>query len=285
MEWIERLNEAVDYLEGRLAGEIRYEEAARAACCSTYHFQRMFAYLAGVPLSEYIRRRRMTLAAADLQTEKIIDVGLKYGYASPTAFNRAFQGVHGVPPSRAREPGAALKSYPRIRFQITIQGAEEMNYRIEKKAAFRVVGVERKLEREIERNFEAVPQMWQTVAADGTLGRLAGMMDAEPKAILGVSACGEEEEWRYWIAVASTRPAGEGLKEFIVPEATWAVFPGKGTNQSVQELERRIITDWLPSSGYEYGNAPDVEAYYSPDPANAVYEVWIPVVKAKEPEQ
>lgn len=105
MDWIERLNKAMEYLEEHMMEEISYEKAARIACCSTYHFQRMFAYMANVPLSEYIRRRRMSLAAEDLQSsdEKIVDIALKYGYASPTAFNRAFQGVHGVAPSLVKK--------------------------------------------------------------------------------------------------------------------------------------------------------------------------------------
>jgi AraC family transcriptional regulator len=113
----------------------------------------MFAYMASVPLSEYIRRRRMSLAAIDLQdgAQRIVDVGLKYGYSSPTAFNRAFQSVHGVAPSVVREQGAQLKAFPPIRFHMTIKGAEEMNYRIEKKEPFRIVGVSMPLHREIEK--------------------------------------------------------------------------------------------------------------------------------------
>lgn len=101
MDWVERLNEAVRYIEENLTGEIEYEKLGQIACCSAYHFQRMFAYIAGMPLSVYIRRRKMSLAAVDLQGggAKIIDVAAKYGYASPTAFNRAFQSVHGVNPS------------------------------------------------------------------------------------------------------------------------------------------------------------------------------------------
>ena len=116
MEWIDRLNRAVEYLEGHLERP-DLAKAAKIACCSPYHFQRMFSLLAGVPLSEYIRRRRMSRAAADLQSgEKILDIALKYGYSSPTAFNRAFQAVHGLPPSAAKTPGTALKSYPPLRF-------------------------------------------------------------------------------------------------------------------------------------------------------------------------
>ena len=143
MDWIERRNKAMEYLEERMTEEISYEKAARIACCSAYHFQRMFAYMANVPLSEYIRRRRMSLAAEDLQSsdEKIVDIALKYGYASPTAFNRAFQGVHGVAPSLVKKGNVSVKAYPPLSFTITIKGAVGLDYRIEEKKAFRVIGV------------------------------------------------------------------------------------------------------------------------------------------------
>ena len=279
MEWIEGLNETIRYIEAHLTEEIDYAQLGRIACCSAYHYQRMFAYMAGVSLGEYIRRRKMSLAAVDLLAgEKVVDAALKYGYQSPTAFNRAFQAVHGVPPSAVREPGASVKSFPPLRFTIMIRGAEEMEYRIEQREAFRIVGVSVPIERDMEKNFETLPQFWGKVAADGTLERLVGRMDSPPMGILGVCDCPDEGQWRYYIAAASTA-AAEGLEEFTVPAATWAIFPGGGTSQSIQELERRVLTEWLPSSGYEYGSAPDVEVYLNADPQNARYEVWIPVVK------
>lgn len=154
-----------------------------------------------------------------------------------------------------------------------------MDYRVEKKEAFRIVGISAPLEKEIEKNFEVVPALWGRAAQDGTIGKLATRMDGELKGLLGVSSCNEEADWKYFIAVASNQAAEEGLEEFIVPEATWAIFGGRGTNLSIQELERRIVTEWLPTSGYEYGNAPDIEVYISPNPEDAVYEVWIPVVQ------
>ena len=279
MEWVDGLNQTIAYIEDHLTGELDYEALAKLACCSAYHYQRMFAYMAGVPLSEYIRRRRMSRAAVDLQAgEKVVDVGLKYGYQSPTAFNRAFQSVHSIAPSAVREEGAAVKSFPPLRFTIMVKGAEEMEYRIEKREAFRIVGLSAPLDKDLEKNFAVVPQMWGKAASDGTIPRLAALMDGQPAGLLGVSACGSEEEWRYFIAVASTQPAGD-FEEYTVPAATWAVFPGHGSNISLQDLERRVVTEWLPTSGYEYGSAPDIEVYLNPDPNNAVYEVWIPVVK------
>lgn len=281
MDWIERLNRAMNYMEENIRKEIDYDQAARIACCSTYHFQRMFNYMAGISLSEYIRRRKMSLAAVELQNsdEKIIDIALKYGYASPTAFNRAFQGVQGIAPSAARRKGTPVKSYPPLSFKITIKGVEEMNYRIEEKEAFRIIGISQPLSKELEENFSVVPQMWSKASGDGTIPKLAALMDGMPAGLLGVSACGPAEDWKYFIAVASSAPA-EGLEEYRVPAATWAIFSGSGKSESIQQLEQRIVTEWLPTSGYEYGNAPDIEVYIKADPEDTQYEVWIPVVKA-----
>lgn len=222
----------------------------------------------------------MSLAAVDLQggDAKIIDVAEKYGYHSPTAFNRAFQSVHGVAPSAVKDEGVSVKSFPPITFRITVKGAEEMNYRIETKDAFRIVGVSVPLEKDIEKNFAVIPSKWQEISVNGTLQRLIQMMDTEPMGVLGISTCNSEEPWRYYIAV-STAKESDGFEEYVVPAATWAIFPGIGTNQSIQELERRIVTEWLPTSGYEYADAPDIEVYLNPDPQNAQYEVWIPVTK------
>ena len=283
MEWIEKLNEAIAYMEEHLTDdEIDYEKLGHIACCSSYHFQRMFTYMAGVTLSEYIRRRKMSLAAVDLQGKeaKIIDVAAKYGYHSPTAFNRAFQSVHGIAPSAVKNEGVSVKSFPPVSFKIIVKGVEEMNYRIETKEAFRIVGVSVPLQKEIEQNFMTIPSKWQEVSVNGTLQRLAAMMDTPPMGVLGVSACNDTESWRYYIAVPSTQEKAD-FEEYTVPAATWAIFPGEGTNLSIQELERRIVTKWLPTSGYEYGNAPDVEVYLNPDPQNAKFEVWIPVVKKR----
>lgn len=284
MEWIGRLNQALDYIEDNLDGEIDFEKIAQIACCSFFHFQRMFSYIAGIPLSEYIRRRRMTAAAFDLQTSdiKIIDLALKYGYDSPTSFNRAFQTLHGTAPSTARTEGTPLKAFPRIRISVSIKGETEMEYRIEKKEAFRIVGVKESMDVNLEENFAKIPQLWQQVAQDGSLMRLVEMMDQPPFSILGVSTCMNGEKMDYYIAAATNSPAPEGLCETIVPAGIWAIFECVGPlPHTMQDLQRRIITEWLPASGYEYADAPDVEIYTNGDQQAADYrsEVWLPVVK------
>lgn len=283
MEWIERWNRAMDEIELSLTGEIDCERLGRIACCSAYHFQRMFTYLAGVPLGEYVRRRRMSLAAADLQAgrDKVIDIAARYGYESPTAFNRAFRAVHGIAPSAVRTGGVPVKCYPRMFFSLNVQGGEEMQYRIETRDAFRVVGISRPLDREIENNFREVPLMWDAAARDGTVAALAARMDGEPKGLLGISACTGGEAWRYLIAVASQADPGP-FETYTVPAATWAVFSGEGTGRSIQVLEKRIVTEWLPGSGYEYADGPDIEVYLEPDPVHTRYEVWVPVTRRME---
>jgi AraC-type DNA-binding domain-containing proteins len=282
MEWIQNLNQAIKYIDEHLTEEIDYDKIAQIAGCSTYHFQKMFVYMAEIPLSEYIRRRKMTLAAVELQTtkEKIIDIALKYGYSSPTAFNRAFQSIHEVAPSTVRNEGVCVKSFSPLKFKITIRGVEEMNYRLETKETFRIAGVSMPLSKNIEENFAVIPQKWQKISTDGTLEKIVTLMNTEPMGVLGVSVCSTKEQWKYFIAVATTSNNTE-FEERIVPKATWAIFSGSGTGASIQELEKKIITEWLPTSGYEYDNdiAVDVEVYLNADPENAQYEVWIPVVK------
>lgn len=122
MDCLNRMNSAMDYIESNLADEISYDKAAQIACCSTYHFQRMFSFITEVPLSEYIRRRRLTLAAFELQTSdiKVVDVALKYGYESPEAFSRAFKSLHGIVPVSARDSGVVLKAFPKMSLSISI---------------------------------------------------------------------------------------------------------------------------------------------------------------------
>lgn len=225
----------------------------------------------------------MSLAAVDLKdvSRKVIDISLKYGYDSPTAFNRAFQSVHGISPSDARAEGSIVKSFPPIRFRMIVKGAEAMNYRIEKKDAFRVVGVSTGLKQSVEENFTIGPAFWAEAIGNGTVARLAQMMDTPIQGLLGISTCNNTDEWQYYIAVSSTLEKEE-FEELVIPKCTWAVFYEEGPISRIQELESRIIAEWLPTSGYEYANAPDVELYLNSDPMNAKYEVWVPIVRKGE---
>ncbi len=288
MDWLTRMNEAIEYVESRLDGKIDYAAVAQKACCSAYHFQRLFSYMAEVPLSEYIRRRRLSRAAFDLQNtdERVLDIALKYGYDSPTAFTRAFQSLHGIAPNAAREKGVMLKAYPPIAFQVSIKGAVIMDYRIVKKEAFRIVGPKLSTTMENEACYREIPKFWEEAGQSGRLAKLASMMGKQPLGMLGVSACGEpcsdNIKFDYYIAVSTDQAVPEGMEEFTVPAATWAVFPCIGPMPAaIQEMQKRIAAEWLPSSGYEYGMAPDIEVYCEEDGTreDTRSEVWIPVVK------
>ena len=280
MEWIQKMNAAVNYLEEHIFEEPDLDRLGKLAGCSAHHFQRIFTYIGGITLTEYIRKRRMALAAVDLKDEnvKVIDVAMKYGYDSPTAFSRAFQAVHGVTPTQARANDISLKAFPPIIFQMTVRGAQEMNYRIENREAIRVVGKKIPLKATLEENFQITPKFWQENAMNGTIEKLSTMMDTDIYGLMGVSVCNEKDEWEYYIAVATTKAAGE-FEELAVPKSTWAIFHEQNPVIKIQELETKIITEWLPSSGYEYANAPEIELYLNPDPNQTKYEIWLPVVR------
>jgi len=295
MNWIDNLNKAIVYLEENMTEEIDYKKVARIACCSSYHFQRMFAYIADVPLSEYIRRRKMSLAALDLQTgKKVINVALKYGYSSPTAFNRAFQSVHGIAPSRIKELGVTLKSYPLISFKLIAKGVDEMKYRIEKKDDIRILGVSAPFAGDFEKSYEMGESLWERVLMEASLlGDLNKICDSKPEGAFGIGICynekqeGSFEDWiyegKYIIGMPSTQPVGN-FEEYIIPSLTWAIFSGVGffQNDEAAKLEKRIMTEWLPSSGYEIADGPDIHFIFPTETLeNAAFEIWLPVKKSK----
>jgi AraC family transcriptional regulator len=281
MDWLNRMNEALAYMEDNLDGDISLEKAAKMACLSQYQFQRMFSYMAGLPLSVYLRQRRLTKAAFDLQNgDRVIDVSLRYGYESPTAFNRAFQAIHGISPSAAQKPDTVLKAFPRVSFQIIIKGVSEMEYRIVQKEAFRIVGVRIPIGTDVEENFKCVPAFWQENFKNGKIPQILGLMNAEPKGLLGASTCeGDKKEQFYYIAAATDKAVPDNMYEFTVPAGTWAIFEGSGKPDSIQDLQKRIFTEWLPTSGYEWAESSDIEVYLDNNQTNMKYEVWLPLIK------
>lgn len=279
MEWIDRFNLAIEYIEEHLTDKIDYDKLAQITNCSRYHFQKTFLYMTGISFNEYIRKRRMSLAAVDLQDleMKIVDIAFKYGYESPTAFNRAFQSIHGIAPSTVRKEGIELLAFSPLRFSFSIQGLEELHFRIEKKTSFHIIGKSCPLNKELSDNFLIIPNVWNQALADGTLEQLIQFNNDDPQGLLGVSIhhC---DDWRYFIAVSSSQSHTQ-FEEYTIDGAMWAVFSGHGSNKTLQELERRVITEWLPTSGYEYADIPDIEVYIKADPNDTIYEYWLPIIK------
>lgn len=153
-----------------------------------------------------------------------------------------------------------------------------MNYRIETRGPIRVLGKKIDLKPALEENFQITPDFWKRSAMDGTIETLAGMMDTDLLGLMGVSTCGGLDHWEYYIAAATTKQNG-AFEEFIIPASTWAVFYQEGPLIKVQELETRIVMEWLPTSGYEYANRPEIELYFNSDPVNARYEIWLPITR------
>lgn len=285
MEWIDGMNQAVEYIERHLEEDINPDTLSKIAACSTFHFQRMFAYITGVTLNEYIRRRRMTAAAFELQNEgsKVIDVAVKYGYESPTAFNRAFKAIHGVVPSEAKKRGVKLSTFPKITFTFSVRGGQAMDYKIVNKKGFRVVGFGNTEPMTMEECFEKMPKIWENFYRMDGVRRLEEIMtEAEPKGILALTLCENGEYGGCLIGVTTDAPVPEGMTEYIVPDTTYAVFECVGKiPDAMQAVQQRVISEWLPTSGYEYAPAPDIEVYSAGDQQSESYysEVWLPIIK------
>lgn len=286
MKWVKQLIQVIDYIERNLAGDISYDEAAKIACCSTYYFQRMFSCIAGIPLSEYIRRRRMTEAAFELQTSnmKVMDISLKYGYESATSFNRAFQSVHGVSPTIARAQGTMLNTYPPMNFSILVTGGENMRYRIETKESIRIVGVRTALQQDMEQNQKIAPVFWNKILESTLFSEICRLKNKDSSCIFGVTAYANPENIYYYIAAPTDKPVPDGMFEFEIPAATWVIFECNGHfKESIQTIFKRFLTEWLPVSGYEYAEQPDIEVYpvNNQESKSGHAEVWIAIKKER----
>ncbi|MRN53165.1 AraC family transcriptional regulator [Paenibacillus monticola] len=289
MNLLENMNNALCYIEDNLTNEIDYKEVARRALCSEYHFKRMYSFLAGISLSEYIRRRRLTLAAFELQRSnlRIIDIALNYGYSSPDAFTKAFQLFHGVTPSEARVTGQLLKAFPRMTFQLSIKGGSEMNYRIEEKEAFRIVGFHKRVPIQFDGVNPEIAAMWESLDLL-SITRLKQLSNVVPLGLLSASTnfpesrMEEKGELDHYIGVATTLECPEGLSQLDVSASTWAVFEAVGPFPgTLQEIWGRIYSEWFPSSNYEQMEGPEILWNESKDVMSPTFksEIWIPVTK------
>ncbi|MCL1878289.1 MAG: AraC family transcriptional regulator [Defluviitaleaceae bacterium] len=304
MDWLTRMNATLAYVEDNLAGEIDHAELAKIACCSSHNFYRVFSFITDVSLSEYIRRRRLTLAALELQNSniKVIDLAVKFGYESPVSFSRAFQQLHGVTPTEARADGVTLKAYPRMSFQISIKGEKEMDYRIETKEAFQVFGIE-----DVFRvtggihgeGFDASERkpsdLWDEGFANGANDKLEANAGDLPSFVgkgLGKihAICDyrqtEPGTFPYMLCAFKTQNSKtEGYTIADIPSHTWAIFPSekhewKDLGETISSLYKRIFSEWLPTSNYEQVGSLDMELYGG-DADHSYIEIWL-AVKMKE---
>lgn len=301
MEWLDRMNKAINYIEENLDSKINLETVARTACCSTYHFQRMFSFIIDIPLSEYIRRRRMTLAAFELQNSniKVIDLAVKYDYDSPVSFTRAFQNLHGVTPSLARDKGVALKAYPRISFHISIKGDVEMNYRIEEVDASKLFGKSIEVPYHETNQYESVKAFVNQSVENGVVqsildasgcGSFESMkknnLDDEATKIIGIFATYESkknESFKFMIAAEyPDYGVPDSFEVLDIPKTTWAVFSLTSfkfmEHETISAIWKRI-PEWFQVSGYKHqSNVPDIEKRFKTKDGYLA-EVWVPVLK------
>ncbi|NQX64775.1 AraC family transcriptional regulator [Paenibacillus alba] len=288
---IDRMNSALTYIEENLANEIEFKEIARLAYCSEYHFKRMFSFLAGVSLSEYIRRRRLTLAAFELHESdrKVIDIAIKYGYNSPDAFTRAFQSLHGVTPTEARSKGQSLKVYPKMFFTLSIQGGNEMNYRFEEKEVFRIVGIKKRVPIQFSGINPEIASMWKSLKEE-TLDNLKKLSNVQPIGLLNASTnfsegrMKEQGELDHYIGVATLEECPDNFTQLEVSASTWAVFEAVGPfPDTLQNVWGRIYSEWFPSSNYEQTEGPELLWNEHKDISSPTFksEIWIPIVKSQ----
>lgn len=289
MNTLKQLNLAMHYIEAHLADDIDFDKVAQLAYCSEYHFRRMFSFLAGITLTEYIRRRRLSLAAVELRDSdvKVIDLAVKYGYASADAFSRAFQAWHGLTPTEARITGVSLKAIPPISFQLTVYGGSEMDYRIVQKEAFYITGLKKRITLIYEGVNPEIVEMAKSLT-EADFEELKALNNAEPSGILNVSVnfSGEREEGSrldQYIGVATTQSQSDRWSVLPVAASEWAVFTVRGEFPKVlQDTWARIYTEWFPMmDDYQSNEGPSLVWTADKDRPLTDYhnEIWIPISK------
>ncbi len=273
--WIEGIQQSIDYIEQNLAETLDIEEIAGIAALSPFYYQRIFGALCGMTVGEYIRARRMTLAAQELtgSDAKVIDVAVKYGYDSPDSFTKAFVRFHGIAPSKAKEPGAPLRAMAPLHIRISLEGGSMMDYRIVEKAPFTIVGVKRPFNSDT--SYQEIPKFWDEWLALGEKRPVMGTF--------GVCIDMDGKDFDYWIAdlYFPWEDVPEGCETRLIPGSLWAQFPC--TISTLQDTNTKIWSEWLPAlQGYTLAGDYDIEVYLPPEEGSKEMKVyiWVPLKQA-----
>ena len=302
MDWIIGMQKAIDYIEANLTEEINYEKVAAESFSSSYHFQRVFSILCGYTLGEYIRLRRLSLAGAELANgkEKVIDIALKYGYDSPDSFAKAFQKFHGITPSQARADGSKLKSFSRLSIKISLEGGSIMNYRIETKPQFTLLGYKKRFEGtpydELRHKQEG--DFFITTRAHQWM--LKGMANDKLSDYCVITNM-NDDGYDFYIASTTDNWERDNLynskvtgidfmdkfqfEEIIIPERTYAIFETEKQRMPIPEyfdLRKQIAAEWLSNNEYQMINAPEIAVYHwgiVGGYTERTIEIWIPIEK------
>ena len=299
MEWIAGIQNAINYIEDHITEELDYEAIAKESFSSSFHFQRVFSILCGYTLGEYIRYRRLSLAGVELTQgrEKVIDVAFKYGYETPESFAKAFQKFHGITPSQARGSGAKLKSFSRLSIKVSLEGGSVMSYRIEEKGSMLLTGYKRRFtgspndKKDQDHYFACESRVLQYI-----LEGMSREHETTYQVLTNFDADGYDYYFAYqlpgWALEDFEEDLGEMAKayehlqipagQYLVCETERCKFP---TNM-VDQLRKKAVSEWLPTSGYALRDAPEVGVIHwyweegNEELNNSRYcEVWLPIEK------
>ena len=273
--WIDGFQESIDFIEENLSEELNIDKIAGKTDVSAFYYQRIFGALCGMTVGEYIRARRMTLAAQELASmgSKVIDIAIKYGYDSPDSFAKSFHRFHGITPSQAREAGMPLRSLAPLHIKVTLEGGNMLDYRIVEKASFTIVGLKRRFSSETA--YQEIPKFWDEWMSD----------KKDLKGMFGVCLDMDGKEFDYWIAdlYEPWKDIPEGCETFQIPDSLWAEFVCRGPlPDSLQNVNTQIWSEWLPSlKGYSLAGNYSIEVYMPPaeNPADTVSYICIPLKK------
>lgn len=284
---LEGFNAALDVAEHAVRAGDPVDVAALGRCAGTseHHFRRMFSSLAGMPIGEYVRRRRMTLAAHDVLTGELtlLDVAVKHGYGSTEAFTRAFRAVHGVGAGEARRDRPHLVSQPRVSFHLTVEGSSSMHYRIVQKQEFRVVGVKARVPL-IHLGRNSVMEEFVEGIDPTVTEQIHALSDQEPDGVVSVTDALDDSreegtELDYWCAAVTSQPAPDGLEELRVPAGTWLVLTSSGVPypEGLQLMWRDAYAEWFPANPWQTRPGPELLSAEWHEDNTADGELWLPI--------
>ena len=302
MDWITGIQNAINYIEDNITAELDYDAIAKESFSSSFHFQRVFSILCGYTLGEYIRNRRLSLAGTELvcSNAKVIDIAYKYGYETPESFAKAFQKFHGITPSQARSSGAKLKSFSRLSLKLSLEGGSIMNYRIEEKNAMLLTGYKRRFtgspndKQDQDHNFACETRLEQYI--------LEGMC-REHETIYQILTNFDTEGYDFYYAYQFPKWALEDMQDIpadisarfenvTIPAGTYIVFETERCQfptAKMDELRMKAVSEWLPTSGYELREAPEIGVIHwfweegNERVNHSRYcELWLPIAKKQK---
>lgn len=290
MDWISGIQKAVDYMEAHITEELKFDEIAKQAYSSSFHFQRVFRILCGYTLGDYIRMRRLSLAGSELAASntRILDIAVKYGYDTQESFSRAFTRFHGVSPSQARN-GASLKSFSRLSVKLSLDGGTIIDYRMETKDGFSMICKKTGLSSEKELSFTHISDFWRQCNEDGTIEALSQYIPEDSMfnhSIVGASFGKDARDPNHPYAIGTPCHDVSVIEDAFsveeIPSHTYAVFQCRGKMpDAFHRLYHQIYSEFFPGSDYRPCGGTDFEVYPSADVNNPAYtcEIWVAVEK------